>query len=32
VGEFRVEAFIEDQEQFGLSAAYANRAYLNGLF
>lgn len=31
VGEFRVEAFIEDQEQFGLSAAYANRAYLNGL-
>ncbi|HHY09263.1 MAG TPA: FtsX-like permease family protein [Firmicutes bacterium] len=31
VGEFVVEAFIEDQEQFGLSAAYANRAYLNEL-
>ncbi len=31
VGEFLVEAFIEDQEQFGLSAAYANRSYLNAL-
>lgn len=31
VGEFLVQAFIEDQEQFGLSAAYANRAYLNKL-
>ena len=31
VGEFKVKAFIEDQEQFGLSAAYANRSYLNDL-
>lgn len=31
VGEFQVAAFIEDQERFGLSAAYANRAYLNSL-
>ncbi|NLJ74345.1 MAG: FtsX-like permease family protein [Firmicutes bacterium] len=31
VGEFMVEAFIEDQERFGLSAAYANRDYLNSL-
>lgn len=31
VGEFKVEAFIEDQEQFGLSAAYVSRGYLNQL-
>lgn len=31
VGEFKVAAFVEDQEQFGLSAAYASRAYLNML-
>lgn len=31
VAEFMVEAFIEDQERFGLSAAYANRDYLNSL-
>lgn len=31
VGEFRVAAFIEDQEQFGISAAYAHRTYLNSL-
>lgn len=31
VGEFFVEALIEDQEQFGISAAYAKRAYLNRL-
>lgn len=31
VGEFKVEAFIEDQEQFGLSAAYVSRGYLNEL-
>ena len=31
VGEVKVVAFIEDQEQFGLSAAYTTRAYLNTL-
>ena len=31
VGELVVAAFVEDQEQFGLSAAYVSRAYLNSL-
>lgn len=31
VGEVKVVAFIEDQEQFGLSAAYTGRGYLNTL-
>lgn len=31
VGEFKVAAFIEDQEQFGVSAAYGQRTYLNNL-
>lgn len=31
VGELLVVALVEDQEQFGLSAAYVSRAYLNGL-
>lgn len=31
VGELLVVAFVEDQEQFGLSAAYVSRAYLNSL-
>ncbi|WP_461370918.1 ABC transporter permease [Candidatus Darwinibacter acetoxidans] len=31
VGELRVVAFVEDQEQFGLSAAYVSRSYLNTL-
>lgn len=31
VGEVKVAAFIKDQEELGLSAAYTSRAYLNGL-
>ncbi|MCK9525953.1 MAG: FtsX-like permease family protein [Limnochordia bacterium] len=31
VGEVKVVAFIEDQEELGLSAAYTSRAYLNAL-
>ncbi len=31
VGEVKVAAFIEDQEELGLSAAYTSRAYLNTL-
>lgn len=31
VGEFVVIALIEDQERYGVSAAYVNRAYLNSL-
>lgn len=31
VGEVKVVAFAEDQEQFGLSAAYISRSYLNSL-
>lgn len=31
VGEVKVAAFIEDQEQLGLSAAYTSRSYLNTL-
>lgn len=31
VGEFQVEAFVKDQDMFGISSAYAHRAYLNEL-
>ena len=31
VGEFVVVALIEDQERYGISAAYVNRGYLNTL-
>ncbi len=31
VGEVKVVAFIKDQEELGLSAAYTSRSYLNGL-
>jgi len=31
VGELLVTAFVEDQERFGISAAYVSRAYLNSL-
>lgn len=31
VGEFQVEAFIVDQDMFGISASYAHRTYLNEL-
>lgn len=31
VGEFQVEAFVKDQDMFGMSSAYAHRAYLNEL-
>lgn len=31
VGEFLVIALIEDQERYGISAAYVNRGYLNSL-
>lgn len=31
VGEFQVEAFIVDQDMFGISSSYADRTYLNEL-
>lgn len=31
VGEFQVEAFVKDQDMFGMSSAYVHRVYLNEL-
>lgn len=31
VGEFQVEAFVKDQDMFGMSASYVHRTYLNEL-